>query len=133
MRTVAGHKYFFSVEDIATDLFISEEEAAELVKELHKELKAAGYLAISGMVPSIWYEQQKANGFKKQYADYIPLAQRRLLSIRDFCVYAGGIDQRNARHFVKEKGFVIQVGAKMFVDRVRFDEWCTEQNCQDKR
>ena len=39
MRTVAGHKYFFSAEDIAADLSISGDEAAGLVKELHKELK----------------------------------------------------------------------------------------------
>lgn len=62
MRTVAGHKYFFSAEDIAADLSISVDEAAGLVK---------------------------ANGFD------------------------------------------VSVGAKMFVDRVRFDEWCMEQNCQE--
>ncbi len=133
MRTVAGHKYFFSAEDIAADLSISGDEAAGLVKELHKELKAAGYLVVSGKVPSVWYEQQKSNGFRKQYAGYVPLAERRLLSIRDFCVYAGGIDQRNARRFVKANGFDVSIGAKMFVDRVRFDEWCTGQNRQGKR
>lgn len=133
MRTVAGHKYFFSAEDIAADLSISGDEAAGLVKELHKELKAAGYLVVSGKVPSAWYEQQKSNGFRKQYAGYVPLAERRLLSIRDFSVYAGGIDQRNARRFVKANGFAVSIGAKMFVDRKRFDEWCTEQNRQGKQ
>ena len=39
MGTVAGHKYFFSAGDIAADLSISGEEAAELVRELHKELR----------------------------------------------------------------------------------------------
>lgn len=130
MGTVAEYKYFFSAEDIAADLSISRDEAAGLVKELHKELKAAGYLVVSGKVPSTWYEQQKADGFRKKYAGYVPLAERRLLGIRDFCGYAGGIDQRSARRFVKEKGFAVQVGARMFVDRVRFDEWCTEQNCK---
>ena len=34
------HKVFYTVADIASDLSISEDEAAELVKKLHKELKA---------------------------------------------------------------------------------------------
>ncbi len=133
MGTVAGHKYFFSAGDIAADLSISGEEAAELVRELHKELRAAGFITVSGRVPSEWYEQQKADGFKKRHVTRIPLAERRLLSIRDFCGYAGGIDQRTARSFVKANGFSVSIGAKMFVDRILFDKWCTEQNRQSRQ
>ena len=34
------HKFFYTAEDIASDLSISEEEAEGLVKELHEALKS---------------------------------------------------------------------------------------------
>lgn len=125
-----GHKCFYTAEDIAADLSISEGEAAGLTKALQQELAAADHLVVSGKVPAAWYEQQKERGFMKaeKQARRIPLAERRLLSIRDFCEYAGGIGQRSARRFVKANGFAVWIGAKMFVDRIRFDEWCTGQN-----
>ena len=58
----------------------------ELVKKLHKELKASGKLVVSGKVPAVWYELRKAEGFMsiEQQAEHIPLTERRLLSIKDF-------------------------------------------------
>ena len=44
------HKAFYTTTDIAFDLSISEEEAIELVKKLHKELKAFGKLVVSDKV-----------------------------------------------------------------------------------
>ena len=63
MRTVAGHKYFFSAEDIAADLSISGDEAAGLVKELHKELKAAGYLVVCRLCTAGGKEAFEHQGF----------------------------------------------------------------------
>lgn len=125
-----GHKLFYTAADIADDLSISEGEAAELMKKLHKELKASGKLVVSGKVPAVWYGMKKAEGFLGigQKEERIPLTERRLLSIKDFREYAGGIGDGMARKLVKEIGAAVHIGERLLVDRLRFDEWCTEQN-----
>ena len=135
MKALEEHKVFYTAADIASDLSISEEEAVELVKKLHKELKASGCLVVSGKVPAAWYEQQKENGFMKigKQAERIPLTERRLLSIRDFREYAGGIGDGMARRLAKEIGAAVHIGDRLLVDRLRFDEWCTERNRQGRQ
>lgn len=129
------HKIFYTAADIASDLSISKREAEELVKKLQKELKASGSLVVSGKVPAAWYERQKENGFMKivQLEKHTPLTERRLLSIKDFRAYAGGIGDGMARKLAKEIGAAVHIGDRFLVDRVRFDEWCTEQNHQNQR
>ncbi len=133
MQTINEGKIFYTVEDIAFDLSISKQEAAELVKKLHRELKASGKIVIPGKVPAVWYELQKAEGFLRigRQVEHIPLTERRLLSIRDFREYAGGISDGMARKLAKEIGATVSIGDRLLVDRLRFDEWCTKQNLQD--
>lgn len=124
------NKIFYTAADIAADLSISEREAVELVKKLQKELKASGCLVVSGKVPAAWYELRKAEGFLGigQQEERIPLTERRLLSIKDFRAYAGGIGDGMARRLAKEIGAAVHIGDRFLVDRLRFDEWCTKQN-----
>ena len=132
VQSMKEHKVFYTVADIASDLSISEDEAAELVKKLHKELKASGSLVVSGKVPAYWYECQKRTGFMGtgQQAERIPLTERRLLSIKDFREYAGGIGDGMARKLAKEIGAAVHIGDRFLVDRLRCDEWCSGQNQQ---
>lgn len=124
------HKAFYTAADIASDLFISEGDAVELVKKFQKELKASGKLVVSGKIPAVWYELRKAEGFMSigQQEVHIPLTERRLLSIKDFREYAGGIGDGMARKLAKEICAVVRIGDRLLVDRLRFDEWCTKQN-----
>lgn len=124
------HKIFYTAADIASDLSISEREAVELVKKLQKELKASGCLVVSGKVPAAWYELRKAEGFLGigQQEERIPLTEQRLLNIKDFREYAGGIGDGMARRLAKEIGAAVHIGDRFLVDRLRFDEWCTKQN-----
>ncbi len=128
-------KTFYTEADIASDLSISGAEAAELVKKLHKELKASGKLVVSGKVPAAWYEKRKAEGFvgTGQQAERIPLTERRLLSIKDFREYAGGIGDGMARKLAKEICAVVYIGDRLLVDRLLFDEWCSKQNQQGEQ
>lgn len=128
------HKVFYTAADIASDLSISEREAVELVKKLHKELKASGKLVVSGKVPAAWYELRKAEGFMSigRQEEHIPLTERRLLSIKDFREYAGGIGDGMARKLAKEICATVHIGDRLLVDRLRFDEWCTKQNLQEQ-
>jgi len=129
------HKIFYTAADIALDLSISEGEAVELVKKLHKELKASGKLVVSGKVPAAWYELRKAEGFMGigRQSEHIPLTEQRLLSIKDFRAYAGGIGDGTARKLVKEIGAAVHIGDRLLVDRIRFDEWCSGQNQQGQQ
>lgn len=122
-------RLFYTVSDIASDLSISEREAEELMKQLRDVLKASGKIVISGKVPATWYETHKADGFMKleQYYRRVPLTEKRLLSVKEFCQYAGGIDVRLARSFARENNLVVHIGGKMLIDRHRFDEWCVDQ------
>lgn len=129
------YKLFYTAADIASDLSISEGEAVAFIKKLHKELRASGGLVISDKVPAVWYGMRKAEGFMSigQQEERIPLTERRLLSIRDLREYAGGISDGMARKLAKEIGATIHIGDRLFVDRLRFDEWCTKQNLQEQQ
>ena len=130
-----GQKVFYTVADIAADLSISEGEAVKLMKVLQKKLKAAGKMIMPGKVPAAWYESEKEGGFMDagQQEERIPLTERRLLSIKDFREYAGGISDGRARKLVKEIGVSVYIGDRLLVDRIRFEEWCTAQNQQNQQ
>lgn len=119
-------RLFMTVEDIAADLSLSGEEAADLVKELRRRLEAAGKYVIPGRIPAVWYERQKARGFINtgEPQGRITLVERRLLSIEEFCEYAGGIGARLAKKHIKEIGADVRIGERLLVDRVKFDAWC---------
>ena len=125
VKTAEGHKIFYTAADIASDLSISEEEAEGLVKELHKELKASGSLVVSGKVPAAWYGQQKENGFMgAMQQGHIPLTDKRLLKLDEFCCYSG-MGQKTARKFAKAAGIEKRIGRRVLFDRALFDEWCS--------
>lgn len=126
---MSAHKIFYTVPEIASDLSISESEAAELVLQLQKVLKASGKIVLSGKVPAAWYEIHKSDGFMKlgQQYRWVPLTEKRLLSVKEFCQYAGDIDGRLARKFARDNGLIVHIGSKMLIDRQRFDEWCVIQ------
>lgn len=125
-------KAFYSVQEIATDLSIDEREAAELVEQFQKVLKASGKIVLSGKIPAAWYEIHKRDGFMKLSQQFrrVPLTEKRLLSVKEFCQYAGGIDARLARSFARDNNIVVHIGGKMLIDRLKFDEWCVEQTKQ---
>lgn len=126
------HKVFYTAAEIASDLSVSEGEAAWLVKKLHKELKASGKLVVSGKIPAAWYEMRKAEGFlgTGQQEERIPLTEKRLLDVKEFCCYSGL--GRDAAYKVGERmGITKRNGRKVLFDRVLFDEWCSENKSAD--
>lgn len=125
-------KLFLDAGDIAADLSFSEEEAGELIKELHRRLKAAGKYTIPGKVPAVWYEQQKENAFMYtgKQTGRILLTEKRLLDIGEFCSYSG-LGRDAAYRFGKREGIIKRNGHKMLFDRVLFDEWCSENRTGD--
>lgn len=122
-----GHKLFYTVEEIASDLSLSEGEAQELVRELHKALKGAGKVVVAGKVPAAWYERQKRSSFMNTGPPqgYIPLTEKRLLSLKEFCQYSG-LGRDAAYKFGERTGITKWNGRKVLLDRVLFDRWCDE-------
>ncbi len=124
-------KVMYSAEDIAEDLSIPPEEAEKLLKGLADRMRNAGHLTIRGMVSRAYYEKQKEAGFLMDEpaapAARIPLNEKRLLSLEEFCGYAGGIGICTARKFVREIGVEVRIGGRCLVDRVKFDRWCDQK------
>ncbi|MCC8059672.1 MAG: hypothetical protein LIO81_02350 [Clostridiales bacterium] len=119
-------KPFLTADDIATDLSIGEAEAAELLRRLQREMERRGCFIVPGKISRAWYEQRKESGFIGA-GEWVPLPERRLLSIPDFRIYAGNIGDGTARKLAKDIGADIHIGDRFLVDRVRFDEWCSRQ------
>lgn len=124
-------KVMYKAEDIAKDLLIPPEEAEKLLKGLADRMERAGHLAIRGMVPRAYYERQKEAGFLLDEtaapAARIPLDEKRLLSLDEFCEYAGSIGICTARKFVRQIGVEVRIGGRCLVDRVKFDRWCDQE------
>lgn len=126
------NKVFYTAADIASDLSIGEGEAAELVNRLQKELKEAGKIVIRGKVPTAWYKQQKESGFMEtgQQSERIPLTEKRLLRLKEFCEYSS-LGENAARKFAEKTGIKKRIGRKVLFDRELFDRWC-DTNAQDE-
>ncbi len=123
-------KAMYRAEDIAADLAIPSDEAGKLLKGLADRMEKAGHLTIRGMVPRAYYEKQKEAGFlldEEVAAARIPLNEKRLLSLEEFCEYAGGIGICTARKHVREIGAEVRIGGRCLVDRVKFDRWCDQE------
>lgn len=124
-------KVMYDAEDIAEDLSIPLEEAEKLLKGLADRMEKAGHLTIRGLVPRAYYERQKEAGFLLDEsvapAARIPLNEKRLLSLEEFCEYAGGIGICTARKYVREIGVEVWIGRRRLVDRVKFDRWCDQE------
>ena len=121
----------YNLDYIYEDLLIPLEEADYLLKGLGDRMERAGHLTIRGMVPRAYYERQKEAGFLLDEtaapAARIPLNEKRLLSLEEFCEYAGGIGICTARKYVRKIGVEVRIGGRCLVDRVKFDRWCDQE------
>lgn len=122
------NKVFYDAEDIAADLSIPPGDARKLLKKLAVGIEKRGYPAVKGMIPKAYYEKQKKKGFfldePEPQNDRVPLNEKRLLSMGEFCEYAGGIGMCTARKYVRQAGIEVRIGGRCLVDRVKFDRWC---------
>ncbi len=59
------NNYMMHAEDISEELGISKGYAYKIIKELNQELKAAGFIVVSGRVPRAFWET-KFYGSNKQ-------------------------------------------------------------------
>lgn len=119
-------KLFMTTEDIAADLGIDEKEAGRLLRNLGERIKRKGGCYIAGMIPVSYYQKMKDTCFLSSDGmepDCCPLNQKRLLSLKEFCIYAS-LGQNTARQAAKKAGIEKRIGHKVLYDRVLFDEWC---------
>ena len=119
-------KLFMKAEDIAADLGIDEIEAGRLLRNLGGRIKRKGGCYIAGMIPVSFYQKMKDTSFMSSdgmETDCCPLNEKRLLNLKEFCVYAS-LGQNTARQFAKKAGIEKRIGHKVLYDRVLFDEWC---------
>lgn len=119
---------FLTPEDVAEDTGLSLDEARELIKQMAKQLRSAGYLAVIDRVQKAYYEKQKSAGFLvsgKKAKEYVPLCDKRLLNMWEFCSYAS-IGKDKGMELAEAAGAVFRAGRRVMVDRVKFDKWCDE-------
>lgn len=119
-------KLFMTAEDIAADLGIDKKEAGRLLRNLGGRIKRKGGFYIAGMIPVSYYQKMKDTGFMSpdgMETDCCPLNQKRLLGLKEFCIYAS-LGQNTARQAAKKSGIEKRIGHKVLYDRVLFDEWC---------
>lgn len=62
---------------------------------------------------------------KEQERIVITLSDKRLLSIDEFCLYAG-LGNNMARSVAESTGALFRVGRRVLVDRAKFDKYCDE-------
>lgn len=127
-------KMLYNASDIAADLSISEDEAGKLLDKMRERMEQCGYITIRGFISRIYYEKQKERGFMDdvpEKPDRVPLNEKRLLSIEEFCEYAGGIGICTARKYARKIGVEMRIGGRCLVDREKFDRWCDSNNAAD--
>ena len=54
------------------------------------------------------------------------LADKKLLSMKEFCRYAG-IGKTKARSYADENGLIVRIGRRVMVDRMKFDRLCDRE------
>lgn len=122
------NKPFLTPEEIAEDTGKSLEEARELVRQMVKQLRSAGYIAVTDSIQKRYYEKQKEAGFMLSRKDIeretpVRLDEKRLLCIEEFCTYVS-IGRENGMKLAEAATAVLRVGKRVMVDRVKFDRWC---------
>lgn len=50
----------------------------------------------------------------------------RLLNIKDFQQYAGGIGRNSALKLAREAEVRVKIGRRLLIDRTKFDEWISD-------
>lgn len=68
----------------------------------------------------------KKNNEDKILKERVALNEKRLLAIPEFQLYAS-IGRNNALKLAKESGAEIRIGRRLLIDRVKFDQWCSDQ------
>lgn len=126
-------RQFLTPEDVAGDIQVSIEDAGELIRQMVKQLRDAGYVTVSGRIQRKYYEKQKEAGFmvarkEIEREDPVRLDEKRLLSIGEFCTYAS-IGREKGMKLAQAAGAVFRIGKRVTVDRVKFDQWCDENSC----
>ena len=120
---------FITSREISEELSISLESAEELVKELGSRLEQMGYIYIKGKIPKVFYQRMKEQAFMsdegKVYLERVPLTEKRLLDISEFCEYSG-LGKVSAYKFAKKTGIEKRIGRRVLFDRELFDRWCDE-------
>lgn len=54
--------YFYFVEDVMKMLDLSRAKCYEIIKQLNRELEAAGYLTVAGRVPKRYFDSRYYTG-----------------------------------------------------------------------
>lgn len=121
-------KVLYDAGDIASDLSVSQADAEGLLRELCRRMEKSGLYVIKGKIPRAYYEKQKNAGFIQEiqpvHGARVPVNEKRLLSIEEFCEYAGGIGICTARRCIRQIGAEVRIGSRCLVDRKKFDQWC---------
>lgn len=55
------------------------------------------------------------------------LADKKFLSMKEFCHYAG-IGKTKARNYADENGLIVHIGRRVMVDRMKFDRVCDRED-----
>lgn len=63
---------------------------------------------------------------KRKTEEKIPLTEKRLLNIGEFCQYTG-LGRNRARLLVDESGCLLHIGRRLLIDRPKFDRWCDQR------
>lgn len=62
---------------------------------------------------------------KEREGIVVTLSDKRLLSMDEFCIYAG-LGTSIARNVAETTGALFRVGRRVLVDRAKFDRYCDE-------
>ncbi|SCH81810.1 Uncharacterised protein [uncultured Clostridium sp.] len=66
---------------------------------------------------------------RKGTIDMLENNQRRLLDVKEFQAYAGGIGRNSALRLAGEAQVRVRIGRRLLIDREKFDKWI-EENVQ---
>jgi hypothetical protein len=120
-------KIFLDSSDVAEDLETDQEDAERIIKELNERVVRLGGMCMRGKVSAAFYLRMKDTGFTSAEGspepDKISLTEKRLLSIKEFCIYSG-LGKDAARKLSQEIGIEKRIGRRVLYDRVLFDDWC---------
>lgn len=127
-------KKFVKAEDIAEDLGVDIKVARELIGKIGSRIEQSGGYYAKGVVPVSFYNEWKNTSFVSEdgkRAEKVPVTEKRLLSLEEFCDYAGGIGMSTARKYIRKIGVEVRIGGRSLVDRVKFEHWCDENSSAD--
>lgn len=54
------------------------------------------------------------------------IEKNRLLSIKEFQAYCGGIGRNSALKLAREAGVRVKIGRRLLIDRKKFDMWVSD-------